>query len=176
MKDYTLFFQEDWRVRKGLNINFGARWEYFSGPTDTQGRIGTYFTADMARQAGVQPGYHIPADSKIFQKDFDPIQIGLVLRPGTPWNLNQVNKAENSSTIYPDLNNVSPRIGFAWQPSFLPRTVIRGGYGIFYDRPRDRSSAICRFRHRSSFIRTSPLPPIWRIRTRASTSTLSRSP
>jgi len=39
------------------------------------------------------------------------------------------------STIYPDFNNVSPRIGFAWQPANLSRVVLRGGYGIFYDRP-----------------------------------------
>lgn len=135
MKDYALFFQDDWRVRKGLTFNVGARWEYFSWPTDTQGRIGTYFTAEMARQAGVQPGFHIPAESKIFAQNFDPIQIGLVLRPGTPWNLNQVNKAEHSSTIYPDRNNFSPRFGFAWQPQKLSKVVFRGGYGIFYDRP-----------------------------------------
>lgn len=135
MLDYTFFVQDDWRVRKGLNINAGARWEYFSWPTDTQGRIGTYYTAAMARQAGVEPGYHIPAESKIFNKDFDPIQIGLVLRPGTPWNLNQVHRAANRSTINSDLNNISPRIGFAWQPAALQRTVIRGGYGIFFDRP-----------------------------------------
>ena len=31
-----------------------------------------------------------------------------------------------------DLNNVSPRIGFAW--SGVPRLLVRGGYGIYYDR------------------------------------------
>lgn len=31
----------------------------------------------------------------------------------------------------PDRNNFSPRIGFAWLAT--PRTVVRGGYGIFYD-------------------------------------------
>jgi hypothetical protein len=46
-----------------------------------------------------------------------------------------VHKAEHSSTIYPDFNNVSPRLGFAWQPARLPRVVLRGGYGIFFDRP-----------------------------------------
>ena len=35
------------------------------------------------------------------------------------------------SGIRPDRNNVAPRIGASWHPT--PGTVVRGGYGLFYD-------------------------------------------
>ena len=37
-------------------------------------------------------------------------------------------------TISTDRNNFSPRVGFAWSPFESRRTVVRGSYGLFYDR------------------------------------------
>lgn len=40
----------------------------------------------------------------------------------------------DTSKVPEDDNNIAPRVGFAWTPSFSPRSVVRGGYGIFYGR------------------------------------------
>jgi hypothetical protein len=37
-------------------------------------------------------------------------------------------------TIATDANNFSPRLGFAWTPRESRRTVVRGSYGLYYDR------------------------------------------
>jgi hypothetical protein len=37
-------------------------------------------------------------------------------------------------TINTDANNISPRIGFAWSPYASKATVVRGSFGLFYDR------------------------------------------
>lgn len=39
-----------------------------------------------------------------------------------------------ASLFSQDKNNLAPRLGFAWDPSSLHKTVIRGSFGLFFDR------------------------------------------
>lgn len=42
---------------------------------------------------------------------------------------------ELSRTIPSDGNNVAPRVGVSWLPAGDTKTVIRGGYGLYFDTP-----------------------------------------
>src|SRR5262249_5411806 len=79
--------------------------------------------------------FYVPENAPFFQPNFDPLSIGLYVVPGTPVDTSQISVAPNDSTLRGDFNNVAPRIGLAWQPSFAPRFVIRGGWGLYYERP-----------------------------------------
>ena len=53
---------------------------------------------------------------------------GLTLNAGLRYDLQFL------ETIHTDTNNLSPRVGFAWSPSDVTRTIVRGSAGLFYDR------------------------------------------
>jgi hypothetical protein len=60
---------------------------------------------------------------------------GLTLNLGLRYDL-QVLEPINT-----DVNNVSPRVGFAWSPSASPNWVVRGSAGLFFDRVPLRAAA-----------------------------------
>lgn len=133
-QDISWYAHDDWKMRRGLTLNLGVRYDFFGNFTDSDGRLGTFITEALARETGLPVGFQVPSNSLIFKPGFKPLDIGLYVEPGTPIDLRQINRAENDATLFGDYNNFAPRVGFAWQPSFLSKFVLRGGYSVFYER------------------------------------------
>ena len=96
--EYFPYFQDSWRVTRGLTINYGISW-YYGSPPEPHG-------ADRSLPHGFN------------------FQTGQLLYAA----LGQIDPAVTK----PDLNNIVPRVGIAWQPKFLKNTVIRAGAGVYY--------------------------------------------
>ncbi|MBI3281280.1 MAG: TonB-dependent receptor [Acidobacteria bacterium] len=106
------FLQDDWTVRDGLTLNIGLRWELDTPLNDMNNRL----------------------------NGFDPAAINPV--SGTPGVVRFAGVDGYRTRMYdPDWNNFGPRFGFAWRPFGTRRTVLRGGFGIFYAHPFDRAVA-----------------------------------
>ena len=39
LKQYNFYFQDEWRVRRNLTLNYGVRWEINPAPTEAGGRV-----------------------------------------------------------------------------------------------------------------------------------------
>jgi hypothetical protein len=81
-------------------------------------------TRDLTITAGARYEYNSPAVDPADRANLYDVQTGGL----TPVGKNGMPRAG----YFADRNNFGPRIGFAYSPS-LPGTVIRGGYGIYFD-------------------------------------------
>jgi hypothetical protein len=119
---YSLYVHDDWRVTRNLTLNVGVRYELEGPVTERFNRSvrGYDFGATAPLQAAAKANY---AASPIPELPVDQFRLvgGLTFAgvDGQPRTL-----------FRRDVNNFMPRIGFAW--SYGPKTVVRGGYGIFY--------------------------------------------
>ena len=117
------FFQDDWRITKSITLNLGLRYEYEQPITERYNRSVRDFAFQTQNPiaARAQANY---AAAPIPEIPVDQFRImggltfaGVANQPRQLWQA--------------DRNNFAPRFGIAWQAT--RQTVLRGGYGIFYD-------------------------------------------
>src|SRR5271165_5092060 len=124
------YLQDTWRVKPNLTVNLGVRYEYFSPPSEINHQIWNY---DPVANGLVRQDTTQVVDSfgnVCVQK---PVTNGFIYpnraRAPLPWNCNPNG---NGSFVVGNTTNFEPRVGVAWStPS--GNTVIRAGFGIFYD-------------------------------------------
>ena len=101
-----------------LTLNLGLRWDYRNVPYETNNRMGW-------RNVDYAPGGLWVADETLVSGG---------ITDGAYYQFAGRRGPEN-----PDRFKVfSPRVGFAWRPFDDERTVLRGGYGIFFDSAEGR--------------------------------------
>ena len=119
---YAPWVQDDIKLTKRLTINLGLRWDYNGPPSERFNRMNRDFFSD-----GVNP-----ISALIDQAKFPGYKVyggigfaGVNGLPRTPMDA--------------DYNNLQPRLGAAFQLN--AKTVLRGGWGIFYMSPVSRGAA-----------------------------------
>ena len=98
---------------------FASLANFLAGTYNVQGFTQSFGTPSVA-QNNPNVGFYLQDQWKLSPR--------LTLNLGVRYDLQLLR------TIHTDTNNVSPRVGFAWSPSGDGRTVVRGSYGLFYDR------------------------------------------
>ena len=113
--DDTITFPRSYRG----SYSFSSLANFLAGTYNTSGFTQT-FANSVIHQTNPNIGFYAQDEWKLNAR--------LTLNLGLRYDL------EFMKSIATDTNNVSPRGGFAWTPFASRKTVVRGGYGLFYDR------------------------------------------
>src|SRR5262249_47744854 len=123
-REFSLFVQDDFKLRPQLTVNLGLRYEYFGVPWDSQGR-----TAGLV--GGSTALFGLSGTSWA-----DRYQPGL--ENGDLTRVQLIGKASanpNTNLYSNDLNNFAPVVGLSWSIPYFgkDKTVLRAGYSVGYE-------------------------------------------
>ena len=116
--DFAGFLQDDFHFAPRLTINAGLRYEYFGPPSETDGRLSNFDPSVASSQ--------VPESGS-----FSGFVVSSNLTSQVPAG---VLRTKDKGYWNPDYKDLSPRFGFAYRLSDHRTLVLRGGYGIYYQR------------------------------------------
>ena len=140
---YAAYIQDNWRATHRLTLNLGLRWDGAPHTYESNNRMGNFYpklydpsqAATFDTQGNICSG---PADPGC-----TAASPGLGTSPnkilaGIPLYLNGIGTPEKNGVPKGLVNNhwamFGPRIGFAYDLTGSGKTIIRGGFGIMYER------------------------------------------
>jgi hypothetical protein len=110
--DYGAFVQDDYKILSNLTLNLGLRWDSLEFSHDILNRTTTF-----------DPSLVPKTNPFLFASN-----ISLPGLTGTP------GVGECGARSCRNNGNFGPRVGFSWDPFHDQKTVVRGGYGIYFQR------------------------------------------
>jgi hypothetical protein len=121
----TGYYQDDWKATSHLTLNLGIRYEWSGIPLSANRSMSeVYLGPNNAPPVIVVSDGAKPITFEGQQQTFFT---------GAPYTVaSKVGLPQ--SLVFSDKKNIGPRVGFAYTFPSLSNTVVRGGYGIFYQR------------------------------------------
>lgn len=117
VKDTNGFVQDDWKISNRLTVNLGLRYDLYGLPVDVDGRL-VNLDLNQVRTTGTAANPATPPNGLVQAEGGKIAGIPTVTK-----------------TLVPvDKNNFGPRVGFAYLLDEKLNLVMRGGYGVYYDR------------------------------------------
>jgi hypothetical protein len=122
------FGQDELRLRRNLTLTYGARYSFFRQPTDGNNKLSNF--DPRAFNAAAAPCITAAGriDTNIVScpqaANFNPLNGFFIAGKNSPFG----DKISND-----DNKNIAPRVGVVWDPFNKGQTVLRAGYGLFYD-------------------------------------------
>jgi Carboxypeptidase regulatory-like domain len=127
--DFLLGLPYNTQIRTGDANTYFRSWEFIAYGQDDW-RVNKRFTLLLGlRYNAVRPPVELFNDIANLDLNASATQVAVV----TPGQRGPYNGAYPQALIHGDYKNFAPRIGFAWAPPIRPKTIVRGGYSIFYN-------------------------------------------